>query len=79
MKSIRNERKVRKREIEHKKKIVAAQVRPCVERGGEREKHKTENEKKNKKKKRKKKDQERTRTESQEEASEPEGGRVKGS
>lgn len=34
MKSIRNEREVRKREIEHKKKIVAAQVRPYVERGG---------------------------------------------
>lgn len=73
MKSIRNERKVRKREIEQKKKkIVAAQVRLCVERGREREKHKTV-------KRKKKKDQEHRKTESQEEASEPEGGRVKGS
>lgn len=55
MKSIRNEREVRKREIEHKKKIVAAQVRPCVERGGEREKHKTVKRKKKTKKEKEKK------------------------
>lgn len=53
MKSIRNERKVRKRKIEQNK-ITVAQVRPCVEREREGEKHKTVKMKMKKKKAKKK-------------------------